>query len=247
MIIHVYTLCYNEEIILPFFLRHYDFADRIFVYDNYSTDKSIEICNANPKVEVRQYDSGGEIRDDLYLKIKNNAWKQSRGIADYVIVVDIDEFLYSDNILQKLSTISKTIIEPNGYEMVSDEIPSGIEQIYNYIPNGATSPGHNKCVIFNPDAIQEINYRPGCHSCKPIGNIILHPPDGTFKLLHYKHLSVEYVIDRYRKFNERLSEFNIRNGYGIQYTYTENQLRTYHSDIKKHAVNVIDFNMKSIM
>ena len=52
MKIHLYSVCYNEEIILPYYLNHYSkFVDKITVYDNFSTDSSVEILKQN-NVEV---------------------------------------------------------------------------------------------------------------------------------------------------------------------------------------------------
>ena len=50
MKVKVYSICYNEEYMLPFFLQHYSFAD-IVVYDNESTDNSLEIMK-NIEVEI---------------------------------------------------------------------------------------------------------------------------------------------------------------------------------------------------
>jgi glycosyltransferase involved in cell wall biosynthesis len=39
--------CFNEERFLPYFLRHYStFCDKIFIFDNCSTDKSKEIIKS---------------------------------------------------------------------------------------------------------------------------------------------------------------------------------------------------------
>ena len=239
MVIHVYVLCYNEEIMLPYFLRHYGtFAEKIIIYDNYSTDRTLEIARDNPLTEVVQYDSGNEIRDDIYLKIKNNAWKASRGIADYVVMVDMDEFLYNPDIFSALKD-RPSIICPLGYEMVSDVIPSGTGQIYDEIIMGMTSPGYNKCVLFNPNIIEEMNYRPGCHNCIPIGAEAPPGPIGDFKLLHYKHLSADYVITRYKAFNKRLSRTNKDNNWGYQYAFTEEEIRQYHNEVKFYSVPVV--------
>ena len=102
MKVWAYVICWNEEVMLPYYLRHYEiFCDKIIIYDNMSTDRSQEIIKAHPKCELRLYDSKGEVRDDLYLKIKNHAWKEARGQGiDYVIVGDTDEFLYHPNILK---------------------------------------------------------------------------------------------------------------------------------------------------
>ncbi len=95
MIVHVHVLCWNEEVLIPYFLDHYSFADKIILYDHESDDNSLDLLSDN--VEVKTYSTGGEIRDDIWIDIKNNCWKTSRGEADFVIVCDMDEFLYHPN------------------------------------------------------------------------------------------------------------------------------------------------------
>ena len=77
--------------------QHYDtFVDKFFIYDNESTDKSADIIAANPKVKKISFQTEG-FEDEIQNTIKNECWKASRGKADYVIVCDIDEFLYTPN------------------------------------------------------------------------------------------------------------------------------------------------------
>ncbi|MEP6512758.1 MAG: glycosyltransferase family 2 protein [Parafilimonas sp.] len=125
MKIHVYAICWNEAQLLPFFIRHYQqFADKIFFCDNESTDNSKNIISSSDKCYYNRYASDNEMRDDLLRQLKNNVWKQSRGKADYVIVVDIDEFVYSKRGLIRdlkiLKFLGFSIIRPVGYDMVSE-------------------------------------------------------------------------------------------------------------------------------
>ena len=107
--IHLYSICYNEQVMLPHFIDHYSsFCDKLFIYDNFSTDLSSDICKNNAKVEFLNFETGGEIRDDIYLTIKNNVWKRSRGEADFVIVCDVDEFLYHDNLIEEINNFDDT-------------------------------------------------------------------------------------------------------------------------------------------
>ena len=70
------TIAWNEQELMPIFLNHYEkICDKIIVYDNESDDKTSEICDAHPLVERRVYKTNGEIRDDVYLDIKNQEWK----------------------------------------------------------------------------------------------------------------------------------------------------------------------------
>lgn len=110
MKIHAYFFCKNEELILPYLLKHYgEFCEKITFFDNESTDRSREIIEAftQCETEIITNSTGGVLRDDIHLHLKNNCWK---GVdADYVIVADADEFLYNENLVDFLteSTLDK--------------------------------------------------------------------------------------------------------------------------------------------
>jgi glycosyltransferase involved in cell wall biosynthesis len=90
---HVYAINWNEERLLPLFFRHYRQADKIVILDNESTDRSLEICKAHG-AEVISFSTGQKLDDHVNRTLKNTAWHESRGKADYVIVQDLDEFVY---------------------------------------------------------------------------------------------------------------------------------------------------------
>ncbi len=227
MTIHLYTICWNEEGMLPHFLRHYtSFCDRIFVYDNFSSDGSAAICSSFKNVTLRQYDSGNQIRDDLYLAIKNSVWKQSRGKADWVIVCDVDEFLYATGLrgqLEQLHLSEDTLVRCKGFNMVSQHYPLTNDSIFDTIQEGVPSSSFNKVLLFRPDQIDEINFGPGAHTCYPIGSIRYSKLD--FKLLHYKYLSLERHLQRYRSMAARLSEYNKKFSFGFHYAYSSRKIK----------------------
>ena len=223
-IIHVYTVCWNEEKFLPFFIKHYgSFCDKIIVYDNESTDSTLDILAKNPNISVITYKTGNKINDNEYQRIKNTAWKQSRGQADFVIVCDTDELLYdkNDNIKDTLKMSRNTIFRPEGYEMLSECFPS-YEKPLRQQCKGVPSQYYCKKIIFDPHCIVDINYYPGCHEADPRGYV----KTGTseFLLLHYKRIGVEYIVNRYRTFKERLSKQNIENKMGMHYFMTEQEI-----------------------
>lgn len=228
-VIHAYFLCYNEANLLPHLLDHYlNFCEKVFIIDNMSTDESVEIINSYENTEVIPYDTNGELRDDVYIKIKNDVWKQSRGIADYVIVGDADEFLYHKNIERFLTeSFNKgvTIFKPEGYHMIADENLSLSEDdnIFDKVKNGVRTNVLDKMMIFNCNEIQEINYSFGCHNANPVGKTILLE-DKNFKMLHYKFLGIKNHILRNSIRRERLSEFNKKYGLGSYYLYTDEQV-----------------------
>lgn len=217
-VIHYYSICWNEEKILPFVLDYYtSICEKIVIMDNESDDNSTSIIKSYAHTEVRSYSSNGEIRDDIYLEIKNNIWKESIGKADWVIVCDTDEILYHPNLVGKLDELKEkgiSIIKPHGFDMYAESFPEkSLLEISNGIKDNRFL---GKCIIFNPNLIKEINYSIGSHRCYPTGKLKYYKKE-DIKLLHYKYIGVEYFINRNEKHQSRLSNYNKENNFGIHY------------------------------
>ena len=220
MKIQVFAICYNEEKLLPYFLRHYStFCDQIIIYDNYSTDSGPDICHENSKVNLVEYNTGNEIRDDIYLEIKNNCWKDAD--ADWVIICDIDELVYGHEIRTYLESTEFTAILPAMYNMYCEEFPTTKGQIYDEVKIGLHY--GSKLNLFRPGEIKEINYDPGCHVAHPEGNVIVNE-HSDLKTLHMRYLSKEYVIERNAMSFKRLSSVNKQMGWGIHYTFPREKI-----------------------
>jgi hypothetical protein len=237
--IEVYCICYNEEKILPYFLEHYSkFVDKITIYDNHSTDNSINIItefmiNNSFNIEIINYETNNTLNDGVYLQIKNNCWKNSQ--HDYVIVCDIDEFLYFDNFESDIDIITTV-----GYEMVGDINFNYSKPLIEEISEGVQNDSYSKTILFNPKIVKEINYQPGCHFCAPVGNISKHiNNDDNYKLLHYKNINLEYVIDKHQKYKERLSTYNKINGFGFHYNNTPYQIEEWYNTLMNDKIKVI--------
>ena len=64
--------------ILPFLKIHYgSFCNKIVMYDNYSTDGSVNFAK-KLGFEVRTFGKKGELNDQYYLDVKNNCWKEEK-------------------------------------------------------------------------------------------------------------------------------------------------------------------------
>lgn len=226
-IVHVYSLCWNEELFLPYYLDHYGkIADRITVYDNHSTDRSVEIIESRPRTHVIPYDTGDQINDEIYLELKNNIWKQSRGVADWVIIVDIDEILYHahlDRLLAQAREDRYHLLNPTAYHMVSRQYPTyDGRPITARVKKGFIQRDWGKQAIFDPIRIQEINYAPGAHQSDPVASSpirIWHSADhrDSLKLLHYKYIGLDRLKQRHRQCEERLSQANYAKNMGLHY------------------------------
>lgn len=214
------TIAWNEEELLPVFLNHYDkFCSKIIVYDNESDDRTAEICDKHPLVERVVYKTNGEIRDDVYLDIKNTAWKKYRDY-DWVCILDMDEFVYHPDLesllkLCKLRGIS--IPQTTGYSMWSDNMPNTETPIWKQITKGIRDTWYDKTPIFDPKLLTDINYKHGCHACFPSGHIVYDKfPD--LKLLHCKNIGGIVRLENRRKLYEaRLSDVNKLHKWGHNY------------------------------
>ena len=222
-VVHYYAVCWNEEKMLPFMFQHYDtFVDKFFIYDNESTDKSGEIIAANPKARKISFKSEG-FDDEVHMNIKNECWKVSRGHADWVIVCDIDEFVYVpdfSSFVDKMERNNISIPIPEGFNMCSANFPiyQPKSALFTAIKRGVRDEHYSKCIMFNPYRIIEMNYGPGAHESHPIG-LVKYSEAPMCKLLHYKNLGIDYVLNRVEQFKARLSKTNIGKGYGEHYLY----------------------------
>jgi len=224
--IHVYTLAWNEQLILPHFLRHYArFCERIVVFDNESTDATPEIIAGCPQAERRVWSSGGQINDQTYLDIKNSAYRESRGQADWVIVCDADEFLYHPQIQTQLATYLRrgvTLPRVRGYDMVGHAVPAASDDLLAQYRHGAPNPWMDKQVIFAPEL--DMRFTPGAHRHEAVPGA-RRSWFARLQLLHYKMFTAEQYIERTRALRARLSEINRRNKWGTHYLQSDEALR----------------------
>lgn len=227
----IYTIAYNEEYMLPFFLRHYIacFHDcKIVVYDNESTDRTREIAE-EAGCDVRTFQTGNKLSDKTYLEIKNHAWKETKG---WVLVADIDEHIYIDRAsLLEQERQGVTIIKGEGYNMISDD-DNKMYQPFDII-KGVRAPSYDKLYCFDARAISDINYFWGCHTANPIGRIKYNTQ--SFKCRHYKYLNLPYTIKRHAHYASRMSEHNKKLGLGFHYTYSPEIITKEFEDTRKQA------------
>ncbi len=241
MRIWVYVLSYNEEKMIPYFLQHYNFAEKIIVYDNYSNDKGPELLKTNKKIDLRYYDSGGQLDCAKAIKLKNSVWKEARGKCDYVILVDMDEFLYVEGgMIPFLRKYRPTIVKSIGYEMVPmDNKSINDDLLINQIKDGVPSSYYNKTALFSPNKVEEINYSPGGHKCAPKGTINYAP--SPVLMLHYKYaFGPEYIIERYKMYASRMVEIIKKQNFGSQYLRLKDEdIRKRYRDYQKTSKKVI--------
>ncbi len=240
MRVEVYAIAHNEEFIMPYFIRHYkQFCDEIIILENNSTDNTVKVAK-ELGATVIELDIPDNKDNQTLADIKNHCWKKS--IADWVIVIDIDEFIYSFDVRESLKGSQHPIIRTTWCEMYSDTIPSGNGQIYDEVNKGLIrSPYGSKLAIFKPDQIESMNWGVGCHNANPIAKAGYYVSYfySSFKTLHFRHLSLEYVLMRNRTTSVRLSNRNRKMGWSVQYDRSRDHVEKHFTKALNESVKII--------
>jgi hypothetical protein len=153
------------------------------------------------------------------------------------------EFLYSEDLRQTVEELKEqgvSLVKPEGYNMYSESYPAFLPDnpITKQVTRGIRTSKFDKCILFDPHAVVEINFEPGAHVCHPLGRI-KSIAQGEVKLLHYKYLGVNWLIARSRQYAQRLSQDNIDNGLGVEYLEKEETLKKEFATNFQQSVPVI--------
>jgi hypothetical protein len=241
--IHLYTMGWNEERMLPFFFRHYDpWVDRYVIYDDSSTDSTLAMLRAHPRVEVRPFVRS--VPDSFVLSaqaIHNSCWKESRGEADWVIITAIDEHLYHEDLGAYLSACKSngvTAIPALGYQMISETFPAGEQRLCELVRRGEPAASMSKLSLFDPGRLSETNYAVGRHSAEPQGRV-RYPKRDELLNLHFKTLGLDYYMARSRLLATGLGERDRANSWGYQYDWGNEKIVEMFTTWRNRASEVI--------
>ena len=98
MRIELITMWYNETYLAPFFLNHYSWVDTIHILlDADTTDDTEEIARRYPNVQIEHFRFPDMMDDIIKVRKINEKYRTIRD-ADYVIVVDSDEFIFCNEL-----------------------------------------------------------------------------------------------------------------------------------------------------
>jgi glycosyltransferase involved in cell wall biosynthesis len=224
MNIEAYIIAFNEAETIHLTINHYqNLGAKIKIFDNYSTDNTVEIARSMG-CDVESFGIKGQLNDAHYLKIKNRCWKGSQ--ADWVIVCDADEIL---DILMSDLMISKaaghTIFRTHGFNVYSHDMP--VNDFFD-IQTGVNDDNYSKLVIFDPKQISDMMYQYGCHAAQPCGRVVISDIEPT--LFHYRAIGgPDRMVKRHALYRSRLSDLNKSLGLGIHYSYTdERRVKEWH-------------------
>ena len=242
-VIHWHGVCWNEADMLPRFLAHYrPFVDKFVILDDGSTDGSIDILSKERKVEFHLTNRPVDESYILYnTSMYNEEWKSSRGQCNWVIVGNIDEFVYNRDIsayLARCTAAGVTAVPALGFDMVRREPVKPGAQLLSAVRNGTQSQAMSRFAIFNPDAIEETNYGPGRHACEPEGKIVIPERDRTLNL-HFKLIGFDETYRRMKQQDARRNKMEKDRGFGAQYGWPYEKFSTYWNNVERNCLDVL--------
>ncbi|WP_203074269.1 glycosyltransferase family 2 protein [Falsiroseomonas ponticola] len=241
MRVHLYTQSLNEEAQLGFFFRHYDpWVERYIVYDDGSTDGTLDILARHGRVEVRRF---RRVVPDSFVasaqRLHDTAWKESRGRADWVVITAIDEHLHHPDLpgyLARCQAAGVSMVPALGYQMVATEFPPPDTTLCQALTWGTAFKGMNKLSLFAPDRLRETRFAPGRHAATPTGDLVC-PERDELLLLHYKYLGLDYLVRRQAMLSAGLGARDMERGWGRQYTLPEAENATRFERLRKRAID----------
>lgn len=214
---------WEDPFLLPYAVRFYRerlgmAGLRITVYDNESKDGSVDLAKALG-CRVVEFATDGELQDETYVEVKSNCWKESE--ADWVIIVDLDEWLEIRPIdLDVYEAAGVSIVKALGTSLVWKNDTTDLNDTPYKVNH--PDPGYDKACLFDRRQVTAYHVGIGAHTLENSAGQVhwLHdadPPLPPPLLYHVKYFSQEYLLERHRKYNARLSKVNQEKGWGVHY------------------------------
>jgi hypothetical protein len=213
--IWLYCLFGKEQMLMPYFLRHYaPQVDRLVMLSGGTDEETRRMVWECKNAEVHRSPFDEHNYDDrAFIEYAQERYKEARGNADWVLWVDADEFIYSvDPLRYSLEEYRRTGIRAivcHGYQMIVDAPPTANEQLTTLVRRGVADKIYNKVCAFDPEL--DLRWSVGRHSCHIEG---YNPVFTGMKLLHYRYFGPAWLEERNARNYARRSEADKAAGHG---------------------------------
>lgn len=246
------TLCKNEIDILPFVSQYWErIGCDVVVYDNGSTDGSLQYLLKLPYVTVKHFDSEGQ-NDVIQKTIKEQAYIEYKDQYDIIIISDMDEvFFFND-----FKTLSEAFVKSDynilmmpifslcedskppysKTELLHQQCHKFYKQKMNHMQGFAD---YSKLSIFNTRITDKVQMSVGQHYVQTLPDMKITLSNDGFCLHVDKGFGVDYKYKIRQKMNANLSQTNRMGGMCTEYADSLEKLK---SEYLKNQDNSFDIN-----
>lgn len=249
------TLCKNEMDILPFVRKYWErISADVIVYDNGSTDGSLEYLSDIPYVTIKHFDSDGH-NDIIHKNVKEQAYLEYKNDYDIIIITDMDEVFFFDD----FKAVSEAFID-GGYNVLMTPIISLCEdfkppfsenkylhqlcrKFYRQRMNHMKGfDDFSKLSIFNTKVTDKVEMSVGQHFVKTLPNMAIMLSNNGFNLHIDKGFGLDYKYKVRQRMYANLSETNKRYGMAIEYADSYEKLEMEYKNNQKNSFDINDNN-----
>jgi hypothetical protein len=243
--IHIYVLCFNEELLLPHTVQHYRQYlphAHITVYDNESTDRSVEIAK-ELGCAVVSWNSQNIQNEYIQKDMRNNIWKKGPETG-WKLMIDMDEWLcVTEDQLREEEEKGVTILRVKGVNVMGTSTCPNLTDVTHEdlesIPKVVDWSQESKNLCFLTPHVKEMNYTHGAHACNPKGARIRFS-EKTYYNKHMENLGLPFFI---QKFTRRAERNRVMHDHKINLHYTDDikKITTRYEELMGQAYEVESF------
>jgi hypothetical protein len=232
MKITVLSHIYNEEYLLPFWLEHHkNIFDHGIIIDYNSTDNSLEIirkiCPTWDIITTKNKYFGAEEVDNECMELENN-------IDGYKIILNVTEFLITNNRLHDLLLDSKnsnySIQSLSAHSNNENYYPSTLKELFGSIETVELSLRKSRFIHSYPNG----KYSAGRHgtTLPIISNI------SAYIMWFGFHPWNDKLIQRKMQIKPRVPEHDIVRNYGFHHLFDIQQIISYKQNLESSSISI---------
>lgn len=241
--------------ILPFVRKYWErISADVIVYDNGSTDGSLEYLSDIPYVTIKHFDSDGH-NDIIHKEVKEQAYLEYKDKYDIIIITDMDEVFYFDD----FKAVSRAFID-GGYNVLMTPIVSLCEdfkppfsedkylhqlchKFYKQRMNHMKGfDDFSKLSIFNTKVTDKVEMSVGQHYVKTSPDMKIMLSNNGFNLHVDKGFGLDYKYKVRQRMYANLSDTNKRYGMAIEYADSYEKLEREYKNNQKNSFDINDNN-----
>ena len=243
------TVTYNNEDKIPYVMPYYERIgiDKLVVYDNGSTDRTVEMLSKYPFVEIRSYTTE-RYDEGLILKFKTEIQNEFKGQYHWCISTYFDEVFYSDRdfreVLYEKMCEGKTYFLKTGLNIFSRTFPptDNGKLIHENVGRGSlwTSDDGiigvygNKVELFNMNKVYVRYHMGGCHECQIFGED--SPFEDDIAFFHLKFIDFDFIVKSNELYRQRTEGTDI-----ICYDYFAKNMEKVYQLMEKRAISIEEY------